>query len=53
MSHYDEEREEFNERESEFKILREFVYFIAETGQLSGQDNDFIKAMYYDFKNAR
>lgn len=37
--------------EPEKRLIRDFIYFIVETGQLSGEDNDFIKAMYYDFLN--
>ncbi len=38
--------------EDELKAVRDFIYFVTETGQLSGQDNDFLKAMYYDFKSS-
>ena len=37
--------------EEQLKAIRDFIYFVVESGQLSGDDNDFIKAMYYDFKN--
>lgn len=36
--------------EEQLAAVREYIYFIVETGQLSGSDNEFIKAMYYDFK---
>ena len=30
--------------------VREFIYFIQETGELSGGDIVFLKGSYYDFK---
>ena len=36
-----------NEQE---EAVREFIYFIQETGELRGSDSDFLKANYYDFK---
>ena len=36
--------------EEQLKAIRDYIHFIVETGQLSGEDNVFIKAMYYDFK---
>tara|TARA_R110000772_G_scaffold45257_2_gene103816 strand:+ start:447 stop:590 length:144 start_codon:yes stop_codon:yes gene_type:complete len=36
--------------ELENKAVREFVYFIQQTGQLSGDDVEFLKSAYYDFK---
>jgi len=30
--------------------VRKFIYFLIETGQFSRDDDDFIKAMYYEFK---
>jgi len=30
--------------------IREFIYFIQETGQLGGDDMAFLKGSYYDFK---
>ena len=37
--------------EEQLKAIRDFIYFVSETGQLSGEDDDFIKAMYYEFKD--
>ena len=34
----------------QLKAIREFIYFVEQTGELSGKDADFLKAMYYDFK---
>lgn len=39
--------------EHDKKLIRDFIFFIVETGQLSGGDNDFIKAMYYEFLNLK
>ena len=38
--------------EEQQKAVRDFIYFVVETGQLSGADNDFLKAMYFEFKLA-
>ena len=36
--------------EEQLSAIREFIYFIEQTGELSGMDQDFLKAMYYEFK---
>ena len=36
--------------EDQQNAVREFIYFIQETGQLSGDDMGFLKGSYYDFK---
>ena len=36
--------------EEEQNAVREFIYFIQETGQLGGDDTAFLKGAYYDFK---
>ena len=36
--------------EEQLKAIRDFIYFVTETGEFSGQDNDFLKAMYYALK---
>ncbi len=37
--------------EEQLKAVRDFIYFVTETGEFSGQDNAFLKALYYDFKS--
>jgi hypothetical protein len=34
----------------QLKAIRDFIHFVTETGEFSSQDNDFLEAMYYDFK---
>jgi hypothetical protein len=36
--------------EEQQKVLRDFIYFIEESGELSGNDIAFLKGSYYDFK---
>ena len=36
--------------DDQLEAVRDFIHYITETGQLSGEDNDFVKAMYYDFR---
>jgi len=36
--------------EEQLKAVRDFIYFVTETGEFSSPDNDFLKAMYYDFR---
>jgi hypothetical protein len=36
--------------EEQLKAIRDFIYFVVNTGEFSSQDNDFLEAMYYDFK---
>ena len=36
--------------EEEQNAVREFIYFIQQTGQLSSDDTAFLKGAYYDFK---
>jgi hypothetical protein len=40
-----------NSIEKELGAVIRFIYFVVETGQLAGKDNDFLKAMYYDFES--
>ena len=40
-----------NMNKEQLTAVRDFIYFVLETGQLSGEDIVFLKAMYYDFKN--
>jgi len=36
-----------NEQE---EAVRQFIYFIEQVGELSGDEINFLKANYYDFK---
>ncbi len=42
---------DINMSEEQLEAVRDFIHFVTETGEFSGQDNDFLKAMYYEFKN--
>ncbi len=39
--------------EEQLMAVRKFIHFVVETGELSGGDNDFIRAMYYEFSNSQ
>ena len=36
--------------EEELKAVRDFIYFVIETGQLNGADTSFLRSMYFYFK---